>query len=140
MKIPKRALQATETTSTSGSEGEVDTRTYAAVVAQPGSNTVPTQGTGTLQPPEGRQVPPPGPPGPPRAEERRSPSPVAGSSGLQPPAARSAKKRKRAGTPPIGRGGGEEEVPDSKVRTTNAILKTEMAKLFSRAVSLQTTL
>ena len=140
MKITKRALQATETTSTSGSEGEVDTRTYAAVVAQPGSNTVPTQGTGTLQPPEGRQVPPPGPPGPPRAEERRSPSPVAGSSGLQPPAARSAKKRKRAGTPPTGRGGGKEEVPDSEVRKTNAILKTEMANLSSRAVSLQTTL
>jgi hypothetical protein len=75
-----------------------------------------------------------------RAEEWRSPSPVAGSSGLQPPTARSAKKRKRASTPPIGRGGGEEEVPDSEVRTTNAILKTEMANLFSRAVSLQTTL
>ena len=146
MKIPKRAqqltTQATETTSTSGSEGEEDIRTYAAVVAQPGSNTVPTQGTSTLPPPEGRQVPPPGPPGPPRAEGRRSPSPIAGSSGLQPQpqAARSAKKRKRAGTPPAVRVDSEEEDPDNEVRKTNALLKTEMANLSSRAVSLQMTL
>ena len=130
MKFPKRVLKATEITSTSGSEEEADTRTYADVVAHTsGSDTVPIQEP--LQPPEGRQVPP-GPPGPPRADERKSPSPVAGGSGLQPPTARSAKKRKREG--------GVEEIPDGEVRKTNAILKTEMANLTSRAVSLQTTL
>ena len=62
MKYPKRVLKATEI-STSGSEEEADTRTYAEVAAHTsGSDTVPTQGP--LQPPEGRQVPP-GPPGPP---------------------------------------------------------------------------
>jgi hypothetical protein len=127
MKFPKRVLKATEI-STSGSEEEADTRTYAEVAAHTsGSNTVPTQGP--LQPPpEGRQVPP----GPPRADVRRSPSPVAGGSGLQPPTAKSAKKRKREG--------GAEDITDVEARKSNAFLKTEMAIITSRAAALQTTL
>ena len=129
MKYPKRVLKATEI-STSGSEEEADTRTYAEVAAHTsGSDTVPPQGP--LQPPEGRQVPP-GPPGPPRADVRRSPSPVAWGSGLQPPTAKSAKKRKREG--------GAEDITDVEARKSNAFLKTEMAIITSRAAALQTTL
>ena len=86
------------------------------------------------------KFPPPGPPGPERAEGRRSPSPIAGSSGLQPQVARSSKKRKRAGTPPVVRVDNEEEDTDNEVRRANAMMKTEMANLSSRAVSLQMTL
>ena len=141
MKNPKRVQQqATEANTTSGSEVEEENiRTYAAVVAQPGSTAMPIQGVNTL-PPEGRQVPPPGPPGPERAEGRRSPSPIAGSSGLQPQVARSSKKRKRAGTPPVVRVCSEGDDTDNEVRTANALMKTEMANLSSRAVSLQMTL
>ena len=141
MKNLKRVQQqATEAITTSGSEGEEENiRTYAAVVAQPGSTTMPIQGVNTL-PPEGRQVPPPGPPGPERAEGRRSPSPIAGSSGLQPQVARSSKKRKRAGTPPAVRVDSEGEDSDNEVRKANTMMKTEMANLSSRAVSLQMTL
>jgi hypothetical protein len=60
--------------------------------------------------------------------------------GTAAPSTRSSKKRKRAGTLPVVRVDSEEENTDSKVWRANAMMKTEMANLSSRAVSLQMTL
>ena len=119
------------------SESEDEPRTYAAVVAQPG-----TAASATTPPTEGRPQPP-GPPGP------RPQSPVAGWSGLQQlnvQPARSSKKRKRElpkPEPTIMVDSEEEGTGtdnDSTVLRSNRLMQMEMSNLASRAVQLQMSL
>ena len=134
--------QAQEEAMSSSDSERGQTRTYAAVVAQPG-----TTDTGTTVPPPGPIGPPgpsgpaaTGPPGPATTgPPGRSPSPppVASGSGLQPKVARTSKMRKREVAVVLDTDEEDTSLDPEAIMRANRMMKIEMANLSSRAVMLQ---